>query len=544
MKKIFLFLGLILVFSCSKKEETDMETNAFYEKAYSFFEKKKYDSAYLYFDKAAGSFEQAKKIHMQGKSLVFMAIISTNNGDNYGGQMLSTKAIKCFDENDQHQYSDIYSNYNNLGISCSNLEDYKNSVRFYTLALKFANEESEKLIALNNLGDTYKSSNDFDKAIKIYENLLENWNGQKNNVYSAILTNLAVSKWKKNSAYNSEPELVEALKIRESENDLWGQNSSYSHLADYFQKNNPEKALQYATKMYEISKKINSPDDKIAALKKIIELDASNYKFYFTEYNKLKDNLQTARNNSKNQFAIIRFDVEKIKRKNAENEVEILKRNIGLGTLSVFLISGFFFYKKRKRENELKIKENQLRLSKRVHDVVANGIYQVMTKIENQEDFDKENALDELEFVYEKSRDISYEKPDAEHDKKDYKKEISSLIASFKNENTQTYTVGNEDEIWTHVSQPVFSEVYQIVRELLVNMKKHSQASRVIFKFEKLNNLIHIQYSDDGIGIPGDMIYKNGLTNTGTRIAAIGGEIIFDNKSEKGLKVNISFPVS
>jgi hypothetical protein len=44
--------------------------------------------------------------------------------------------------------------------------------------------------------------------------------------------------------------------------------------------------------------------------------------------------------------------------------------------------------------------------------MLANGIYQVMTKIENQENFDKEEALDELEFVYEKSRDISYEKPE------------------------------------------------------------------------------------------------------------------------------------
>lgn len=75
-------------------------------------------------------------------------------------------------------------------------------------------------------------------------------------------------------------------------------------------------------------------------------------------------------------------------------------------------------------------------------------------------------------------------------------------------------------------------------------MKKHSQASFVAFKFEKNHNLIHIQYKDNGIGIPGEIIKGNGLTNTVSRIEKIKGTIIFDNTTETGLKINISFPTS
>jgi signal transduction histidine kinase len=75
-------------------------------------------------------------------------------------------------------------------------------------------------------------------------------------------------------------------------------------------------------------------------------------------------------------------------------------------------------------------------------------------------------------------------------------------------------------------------------------MKKHSRASRVVFKFERINNKIQIQYTDNGIGISEGLVRKNGLTNTDSRIETIHGEIIFDTKAEKGLKISISFPVS
>jgi signal transduction histidine kinase len=66
----------------------------------------------------------------------------------------------------------------------------------------------------------------------------------------------------------------------------------------------------------------------------------------------------------------------------------------------------------------------------------------------------------------------------------------------------------------------------------------------VIFKFEKINNLIYINYADNGIGIADELIFKNGLSNTVSRIENINGKITFETKTEKGLKINISFPVS
>lgn len=73
-------------------------------------------------------------------------------------------------------------------------------------------------------------------------------------------------------------------------------------------------------------------------------------------------------------------------------------------------------------------------------------------------------------------------------------------------------------------------------------MKKHSQASLVAFKFERKDDMIHIQYTDNGIGIQDEISYNNGLRNTVSRIEIIHGQIIFDTQTEKGLKIYISFP--
>ena len=52
MKKlVFLLFVFGFLYSC-KKENSQNETNQFYEKAYAFLDKKNEDSAYVYFDKA------------------------------------------------------------------------------------------------------------------------------------------------------------------------------------------------------------------------------------------------------------------------------------------------------------------------------------------------------------------------------------------------------------------------------------------------------------------------------------------------------------
>lgn len=539
---------------CHEKKKISQKIhikNPNYLKARNFRDKKVSDSAFYYYKLAKDDYLQINDSIGAAESLINMAIIQTKFGDFYGSIESSLKANNLLKkENDSITRGDLASSYNNMAIASSFLYDYKKAIIFYKNAIKYTINQKNKYIYYNNLGDVLISQGNPKLAQKYLEYAIYSKDHENQ---SMAINNLARAKLLDNKNYDPLPEFYKALQIRRENDDLNGLNSSFATLANYYLETDKNKSLSFAKKMLETSFEINNPEDQLQALQKIIKLDKNNYLEYFQKFQKINDSVQLARSNAKNQFAYFSYGIEKkesenqqLKLKMAEENVKTIIRNVGLAALSLLLIGGFFWYRKRKKrleqEKELEVKNTQLKMSKKVHDVVANGIYQVMTKIENQEDFSKDEALDELEFVYEKSRDISYETEDAK-DEQDFSEKISSSIGSFNNDSVKTYIAGNEKNIWKNVSQPKQDEIYQIIRELLVNMKKHSQASVVSFRFEKNNNEITIHYKDNGIGMSGAAMHKNGLTNMVSRIEILKGQITFDPETEKGLKIDISFPV-
>ncbi|WP_155844946.1 ATP-binding protein [Chryseobacterium daeguense] len=553
MKRLLLIILLMALFSCKKENniKPTITTNVYYEKAIEYREKKVSDSAFYYFNLAKNTFLTNKDSLGVSRALANMAIIQSDRGDYYGGietSLRSNRFLKNKRENDSIVKLVLASNYNNLAISSSNLKNFDSAISYYNTALKYVNVERSRFIYYNNIGDALISKKDFTNAKKYLSLALAS---QDSIDYARALNNLAKAKFLESKNYDPLPQLFKALQIRRNQHDSWGENSSYATLADYFYNKDQNTSLMYAKMMLEKAVQNKSADDQLEALQKIIILDKNDYLKNFLKFQSINDSMLTARNKDKDQFAVFRYDIDV---KTAENELlkvvaaESKNRTLILLIVLILAIITIIWYNRRqkrlKQEKELEIKNTQLKISKKVHDVVANGIYQVMTKIENQEHFDKDKALDDLEFVYEKSRDISYEKTETNVDEKNFSEKISELIGSFNNDNVNTYLAGNGENTWKGLKELTQEEVYQIVRELLVNMKKHSRADRVGFRFERENKLIRIFYTDNGIGISGDVIYKNGLSSTVSRIETIKGEIIFDTKIEKGLKINISFPVS
>ncbi len=545
MKNYLLFILLILLSSCSKKTsniQNDTIATTYYKKA----KKLTGDSAYYYYNLAKNSFLDIQDSSGVGRSLVNMAIIQADNGDYYGSIETSLEGNRYLKNvNDSIVRATLGSSYNNMGISSSYLYDYENAIKFYTEALKYAKTPADITLYQNNLGDALVSLKEYKAA---EQNFILALNTEDKLNYARALNNLARARYSENSNYNPLPELYKALKIREENNNLLGQNSSYATLSNYFLDKDKEKALEYAKKMLAVSIQSGSEEDQLQALQKIVKLDKENYLKYFNEFQILNESLQISKTKSKNQFAIVRYEVkqqnDRYQKLVEDNKFDRIKRNFAISILIIVLIAGIFWYRKRKirleQEKELEIKNTQLKLSKKVHDVVANGLYHMMVDVQNNPEVDKTRILNNIEKMYEESRDISHETIIEQ----DFSSRFIKMVSSYSSPDQKVLTVGYNENIWETVSYNIQSELYYIIREILINMKKHSNAKLASLKFEKNKGLLKIKYTDNGVGIDHFNHKKGtGIHNTENRIESIGGDLTFEKNPAGGLIIQITIPI-
>lgn len=560
MKRFSLYILLVFLYSCQQEviqKETSIDNPA-YDKAFEYLEMGKADSTFFYFNAAKQVFLEKGDSLQVAKCLINMALTQQEKGDYFGSQETALQAVPFLDENKPEHHAFLSMNFNALGLATDDLRDYPKAILFYELAIKYSDDPQNTLIYRNNLALSYLSDEKYEEAREIYDDIIDETH--KNPIeHARVLSNLARVKWKQDRNYPAIYEFQKALKMREKEKDLRGQNSSLVFLTEYYENRKPDSALFYAKKRYDIAKKIASSNDEILALKKLIKLSPSDSaKSYFEIYNNLNDSIQQARLAATNQFTLIRYEVEKnkadnltLQKDNAEKAYNIVKQRIWTFCVSLLcvtvIVGGTLWYKRRKErmqfEAQNRIKANQLNISRKIHDVVANGLYRVMTEIENREDIDRDGILDRLEMMYEKSRDISYETditPDAEPD---WQKQVAELLKSFVTENRKVIIAGNDAEQWEGVTAHIKHEVHHVLQELMVNMRKHSQASDVVIRFDWSPGLLRIFYSDNGVGMPQSQVNGNGLTSTGNRISNLDGKIIFVNNAGKGLKVEVSIPI-
>ena len=546
LKKLSLIwiLSLLILMACHKTASiTPAGQWADYRTAYNFLNRNK-DSAFYYFNRSATNSSDKAQIALAYQN---MALIQSDAGDNYGAQESLTLALKSLDENDPKNRGHLAEDYNQMGMTFSNLSDNAQAIAYYGLALQYADDPQLKSYFLNNQGNAYKDMKAYAKALSSY-NAVIGIVGRKGTAYARVLTNLAITKWLQDPRYNAAPELLRSLSIRLGKNDVWGENSSYAHLSEFYIDRQPDSALRYAQKMFNTARQLKSPDDELYALRKLILLVPKQAKLYFQRYQHLEDSLQTRRAAAKNQFAVIRYNVAQSKaenlqlqKKNEERRYQLIAIIVLFGLAVIWTI---WWYRKRRQrlefETENKIRESKLQLLQKVHDQVANGVYRIMSEVEHNSDFDKSHLLDQLDGVYEMSRNIAHDETSSNED---FTERVSTLLNAFKKPAIKLAVSGNEPKFWQSMSAPAREQLELVLQELMVNMSKHSRATQAYIGFTLEEDFLKIDYRDNGIGISNQGKNGKGLRNTVSRIEALNGNIKFENQNEKGLHIEIQVPI-
>jgi hypothetical protein len=552
-KLLYLFLlSALYALSCHKAQNSSTRIQSRdYEKAISFLYHRD-DSAFYYFNQSVGNSRDSLQI---AKAYNYMAQIQSDAGDYYGAQESLTMSLRFLDTADEKDHRCLSSDYNELGLNSLRLRNAAAAIDFFSQAILFSKNKDFQLIALNDKARACQEAGDYANALMIYRNILLRPSPPE--TFARILTNKAFTQWLQTPAYNAAPELQKALRIRVKEKDLWGQNSSYANLADYYKLSHPDSALKYARQMYTAASQLNSPDDELHALQKLIELEPTkDSRRYFIRYEKLNDSLQVSRNNAKNQFALIRYNAEKAKsdnlklqKDNSEAKYQILWQRLLIAIIVIGIAVAILFFarwlKKRKHEQEAAklaaIRDTQLKDAKSVHDTLGNDVYYLLKKVQGDDIPDKGWLVNYINEIYERARDLSREiSPETDENFNEY---ISERLQAFATQDTQVILVGNGKEYWEQVKPVCKVELKHVLQELMVNMGKHSQATRVVIRFEEDGDRRRIYYSDNGVGLPEGKTSGHGLKNTENRIKTIGGELSFGSQANEGLLIAIIFPI-
>lgn len=524
-----------------------------------FYDKSLYDSAYYYFKNANVLYYDVKDSLSLAYNQIMMARIHQFYNDYNASEELAMYSIEYLQRKDDLYLLEAYNILGNIYLSTQN---YNQANSYYQKSLKLTQKLSVAELSLkNNIASLYISSGEYAKATTV---LQETFDSKLINtdfrVKAAVLLNLGYALFKQNTDEGLEKMLV-SLKIREEQNLELSSIENYIKIAEYYELKDKNVAIQCLKKSLILAKKHKSIDNQILALKKLIPLTKNNASNYSEEYIRLNDSITNVRNQAKNQFAKMRFDYSKeyeqnllLKTKKAEAELIIQRQKntnqlLFFGILLTGILGVYFYLIIRNRHRKEKIKEaykTENRIAIRIHDELANDVYNTIAYTENSDlsvEGNRLKLLDDLEDVYNRTRNISKENSTVDMGEH-YVESLKNMLSEYKKNELKIILAGIDDVDWNRTDSHTKIVAYRVLQELMVNMKKHSQASMVMIRFENKNKQVHVHYSDDGVGLPDEkIIFKNGLQNVENRIKTINGTITFDPKIGKGLKILITFPL-
>ncbi|MFH6960893.1 sensor histidine kinase [Flavobacterium aquidurense] len=564
---IFTFLAFLAFVSCqqkSRKNTSKKSTKPEIEKliiiADRFYDAKKSDSAFYYYNKVKFICNPLTDTENYIGSINRMADIQQSQWDYIGSESTITEAIPYLKHIKNPDLA--WNTYVTLSINYLNTYDYKNALLYNKKALELKIKTWQKLASQNNIAVILMEEERYRESLEILLSLIKETEVTSNDqFYAKALDNIGFCYFKTNNLKEAEYYLNESLDIRQRNKWPFDLGKSYLHFAKFHKKSNPALAKRYMLLSYEQFSIINNVDERLSSLKLIIQNSSDKeLKKHSILYVNLVDSIFEIKQKAKNQFAKIKYDSKKEKNENlrlktykAENELQIEKQknrntiSYIIIALSLSLITVLYFYLTL-RGNKEKIEatyNSETRMAKKLHDELANDIYHTMAFAESRNLALAENRvqlINNLEAIYSRTADISKEKCAIITDK-NYVSALREMIAGFGTPNT-SITINRLDSVnWQNIEKSNKATIYRVLQELLVNMKKHSNASLVGIHFKTSEKNIIINYTDNGKGIDlNNITFKNGLHNIENRILNIKGKIEIDSVADKGFKVFIKFP--
>ena len=475
--------------------------------------------------------------------LSLLTIIQKESGYYHDSEASAIEAISLLEQLDETDYTTEtkITLYNELGKVNRALLDYDRALLYYNKAIDIANSPQQFNIITNNRAFIYSDKKDFAKALVEFQKAYEI--GLKINNEKEIARNLDNIAFVKSKLKHPDAlSLLEiALQKRLQLNDVEGIYASYMHLFEYYSdRKDKQNALLNLKNALAVANTLNSDSYKLDVLSEFVNLNTDSI---VTAYKTLNDTKKLDNLLTENKYASKKYDFNKKELELQKNKLQKERYQLFVVFFLVLAALSYVLIKvKHKKEKIQQVFKTETRISKKIHDELANDMSDILSYVETELQTTEENKsklLHTLEDVYLRTRDISTET--ANIDFENFSDSLKYLLIQH-NKHDVKVIISNIDVFdWQRIPEHKKLAIYRCLQELMVNMKKHSDAKLVSIVFKKQKNKHEIWYTDDGQGCSIENIKQSGLENAEYRIKEIGGRFTFETSEGRGFKAIIIF---
>lgn len=554
------------------------------------YEPIKKDSAFYYYLQAEKIYRRLKDSENVGRMLLYKGGILYSEGNYIESEIEASKSLQLL--NKSGNYKLTYSAYNILANSLQGLNDFNGALKYHELALKEYDklklkETDPKVIlgyyipTLNNIGYMYDKIGEHQKAIKQFEKIIAIKNLRKvfPEYYAATLSNLAYSKMKAGDYKQLKEMFYESIHLRDSLGNQAGVAYSKVQLGEFYLiQKDTLKSIATLKESYQLANDTKSYYELLRCLKLLSKIDTNKSQQYSDEYIAVSDSLQKKERATRNKYARIAYETERLEE---ENEV-LTKRNLYIllgAAFFIFIVTALGIIRHLKAKNkELQLiqqqqeaneeiyhllveqqtkvntakEEEKTRIAMELHDNIMNKIYGVRMNLgffnnkadEKATEKRKEYIL-ELQNIEKEIRTISHDlSKNSYFEERNFTELLSFLIKNQENINNTDFHYEIDENIdWNNVPNTTKINIYRIVQEGILNINKYANAKNAFITITITETgKIQLIISDDGAGFDVKVAKKGiGLKNMTERITALKGELNIKSNIGKGTQIEAIF---
>ncbi len=564
-----------------------------------------YDKAFLYYSLVLNNYSSFLNDIEKSNLLNNLGLMYTAKSDYINAMDSHQKALMIRERNNDSL--GLASSMMNIANIYFYQEKYSNAIAYYKNAVEiFINKNASYNIGqcYHNIGTIYEKIDSLDKAefyLKKSINYESTIGGKAKYLNMIGLVTLKQGKYQEAEKYFNE-----ALNIHRKIDSKVLIIPVLNNLASLYNKMNlPTKSLIYTKESLSLCYETNSKEfEKDALLNYSLSLEKKgNLRKaldFYKRYTALKDSLFGKEKYKQIQELEIKYETAKKETKLELQRVELAKKEleakkkdaiikkeqvqkyafliITLLLIIIFIIEVINQRQKRKSSLQLIVKNEELnnqkikelikkhqldsvksrleaeenerhRIAQELHDGIGGSLAAIKLYVDSLR---KNSDLDELDLVYENINKTYEEVRALSHNLtppafeftaineivKDYVEQISrhSKLEIVVNSNVQSN--------WSAVDELIQVGIFRISQELINNVIKHAQATRVEISLNLSKEYVEIKVADNGVGF--DVSKKTsgiGVRNIKERVANLKGEIYINSEIGKGTEVMILIPV-